>query len=157
NLLAAAGYAVIAFDAFYRFLPAGTGENDNAQMAAMYNAIDALAADAGCAVVLNHHSSKGDQSGKTVTDVGSGAGSMSRAADTHLVIRPHQTESHAVLDAVCRSWPPVESRSIRWEWPLWHASDLDPVLQKVGARSPAATSAASESSRPRVNHFAPDD
>ena len=41
--------------------------------------------------------SKGDQSGKSTTDVGSGAGSQSRAADTHLIIRQHEQEDVAVM------------------------------------------------------------
>ena len=37
----------------------------------------------GCSFVLIHHSTKGNQSGKTITDVG--AGSQSRTTDTHLI------------------------------------------------------------------------
>ena len=70
-----------------------------------------------------HHASKGDQSGKSATDVGSGAGSQSRAADTHLIIRPHQEENVAVVEAVVRSWPPVDRFCVRWEYPAWQ---LDP-------------------------------
>ena len=54
----------------------------------------------GAAWVNVHHASKGDQSGNSITDVGSGAGSQSLAADTHLIIRPHQDENVAVVEAV---------------------------------------------------------
>jgi RecA-family ATPase len=65
-------------------------ENDNASMAAVYNAIDRYADRLGCCFVAIHHASKGSQAEKSVTDVGAGAGSMSRAADTHLILRPHE-------------------------------------------------------------------
>ena len=115
-------YALIILDAWYRFLPIGFSENDNAQVMALYNKIDAYASRLGAAWVNVHHASKGDQSGKGVTDVGSGAGSQSRAADTHLIIRQHEQEDVAVIEAVVRSWPPVERFAIRWNFPTW---DLD--------------------------------
>ncbi|MGI6417616.1 MAG: hypothetical protein ACOX1P_18335 [Thermoguttaceae bacterium] len=59
-------------------------ENDNAAIMSLYNVIDGYAARLNTAWVNVHHASKGDQSGKGTTDVGSGAGAQSRAADTHL-------------------------------------------------------------------------
>lgn len=120
-------YALIILDAWYRFLPPGLSENDNAAVMALYNAIDGYAGRLGAAWVNVHHASKGDQSGKGVTDVGSGAGSQSRAADTHLIIRPHEEQGVAVLEAVVRSFPPVDPVCIRWEFPTWTlATDADP-------------------------------
>ena len=66
-------YILAIIDAFYRTLPAGADENDNATMAGLYNALDCYADALGAAFVNIHHSSKGDQSGKAVTDVGAGA------------------------------------------------------------------------------------
>ncbi len=51
-----------------------TDENDDAAMCRLYNLIDAYAEQLGAAFILVHHTSKGNQSGKGVTDVGSGAG-----------------------------------------------------------------------------------
>ncbi|MCC6285693.1 MAG: AAA family ATPase [Phycisphaerales bacterium] len=125
-------FRLIVLDAFYRFLPAGMDENANADMASLYNHIDRYAADLGCAFVLIHHSSKGNQSGKSVTDVGAGAGSQSRATDAHLVLRPHEEPDVVVLDAAVRSWPPRESACLRWAFPVWDvADDLDPKRLKV--------------------------
>lgn len=129
-------YGLIIIDAFYRTLPKGTDENDNGSVASLYNLLDGYAEWLGSAFVLIHHSSKGDQSGKSVTDVGAGAGSQSRATDTHLVLRPHEEEGAVVLDAVARSWPPIAPTCLRWNWPIWsHAPELDPsALQLPGAR-----------------------
>ena len=108
-------------------LPPGTDENDNAAMCRVYNTIDAYAEKLGAAFILVHHTSKGNQSGKGVTDVGSGAGSISRATDSHLILRPHEEPNCAVLEAAVRSWPPVEPRALRWTFPVWTPDDtLDP-------------------------------
>ncbi len=120
-------YKMIILDAFYRFMPSGADENDNAGMAAIYNTLDAYAHHLGCSFVLIHHSSKGNQSGKSVTDMGAGAGSQSRAADAHVALRPHEEDGVSVLDAVVRSWPPPDPFCVRWEFPVWNIDeDLDP-------------------------------
>jgi hypothetical protein len=124
-------YRLVCIDALYRAIPAGTSESDNAQMMQVYNQLDRMARLTGAAIVLNHHATKGDQSGKAVTDVGSGAGAISRATDTHLVIRPHEDDELCVLDAVTRSFPPPQSRSIRFLWPLWEPSGEEPKLKQA--------------------------
>jgi hypothetical protein len=122
---------VIVLDAFYRLLPAGYSENDNAQMAEIYNAIDSYAERLNCAFVLIHHSTKGSQAEKRVTDVGSGASAMGRAADAHLVLREHEEPGVIVLDAALRSWRQIEPVCLRWDWPLFVPDDsLDPKALK---------------------------
>ncbi|KAA0219700.1 MAG: bifunctional DNA primase/polymerase [Phycisphaerae bacterium] len=120
-------YALIVLDAFYRFMPRDMDENDNGTMANIYNHIDALADRLGCSFVLIHHATKGNQSAKSVTDVGAGAGSQSRAADAHVVLRPHEEPGAVVLEAAVRSWAPIEPMALRWTFPVWTAApDLDP-------------------------------
>lgn len=127
DALAPGQYAAIILDAMYRFLPAGTDENDNGAMAGIYNRLDAYAERLGCCFISIHHTTKGNQSAKSVTDVGAGAGSQSRAADAHLVLRPHEQPGAVVLEAAVRSWPPVTPIALRWEFPVWRpAPDLDP-------------------------------
>jgi hypothetical protein len=121
-------FKLIVLDAFYRFMPKDSDENDNGTMSQVYNHLDAFAARLGCSFVLVHHSSKGNQSGKSVTDVGAGAGSQSRATDTHLILRPHELDDVVVLDAAVRSWPPIGPRCLRWLFPVWEPDDvLDPL------------------------------
>lgn len=120
-------FKVIVLDAFYRFMPERCDENDNAMMANIYNTIDSYADRLRCSFVLIHHSTKGNQSSKAVTDVGAGAGSQSRATDTHLVLRPHDEDGVVVLDAAVRSWPPIAPVCLSWDFPVWQpAPDLDP-------------------------------
>ncbi len=141
--LEAGRYALIILDASYRFMPRDMDENDNGTMAGIYNLIDALADRLGCCFAIIHHTTKGNQSGKSVTDVGAGAGSQSRAADTHVILRPHEVPKAVVLEAALRSWPPIEPIALRWEFPVWRvAPDLDPTALRVEkprrAKRPAA-------------------
>jgi hypothetical protein len=129
-------FKVIILDAFYRFMPRDMDENDNGTMASLYNHIDRYADRLGCSFVLIHHTTKGGQSAKSVTDVGAGAGSQSRATDTHVILRPHEEDEAVVLDAAVRSWPPVAPRCLRWSFPVWSAADdLDPAqLRSEGGK-----------------------
>ncbi|MBI1374081.1 MAG: AAA family ATPase [Phycisphaera sp.] len=129
-------FKVIILDAFYRFMPRDMDENDNGTMASLYNHLDRYADRLGCSFVLIHHTTKGNQSAKSVTDVGAGAGSQSRATDTHMVLRPHEEDDAVVVDAAVRSWPPVAPRCLRWSFPVWSpADDLDPAqLRSDGGR-----------------------
>jgi len=121
-------FKLIVMDAFYRFLPKDSDENSNANMTDVYNRLDWYAAMLGCCFVLVHHASKGNQSGKSITDVGAGAGSQARATDTHLIMRQHQEDGCVVVDAAVRSWQPLDSLCLRWSFPVWNIDDsLDPA------------------------------
>ncbi|MBO4287852.1 MAG: AAA family ATPase, partial [Kiritimatiellae bacterium] len=117
------GFKLVIIDAFYRALPKGTDENDNGTVAGLYNLIDKYAAALDCAFVLIHHTSKGNQSLKSITDVGAGAGSQSRASDTHVILRRHKEEGCVVMESVVRSFPSVGAVCLRWDWPLWERDD----------------------------------
>lgn len=139
-------YRLIVVDALYRFLPLDGEENANETMTRVYNTLDGIAKHSGASVVVVHHATKGNQSDKAVTDVGAGAGSQSRAADTHLILRPHEADDAVVVDAVVRSFPPMDSFVIRSTKPGWVlAMDLDPTQ----LRKPARRGKAAESAKPK--------
>lgn len=122
---------LIVIDAKYRLFGNGLEENSNDDQTEFHNQMDAFASVMNCPILLVHHSSKGDQNGKAVTDVGSGGGSQARAVDLHLTIRPHQTEGMAVMEAGIRSFAKVEPVSLRWNFPLWEVAEgVKPVLCK---------------------------
>ena len=132
-------YALIVLDAFYRFLPVECDENSNGDVMRLYNYIDSHAMRLNCCYVQIHHSSKGEQGNKAVTDVGAGAGSQSRAPDTHLVIRPHVEKGLFVAEAATRSFPPMEPVVLRWEYPRWsvdHEADPTQLAGKTAKASP---------------------
>lgn len=123
-------YDIIVIDAFYRILPKGMSENDNASMTQIYNKLDSLASKNEASIINIHHSSKGNQGDKGVTDVGAGAGAISRAADTHMVIREHVEEKHVVIEAVTRSGLSPAPVAAEFRFPLWiHKPDMDPTVK----------------------------
>ncbi len=138
-------FKLIVLDAFYRFLPKETDENDNSAMAQLYNCVDRIGERQGCAIVLIHHASKGNQSGRGVTDVGSGAGAQSRAVDAHIVLRPHEVDGAVVLEAAVRSWPPVAKVGLRWEFPAFR---VDPSLDTSQLRRENGRRSKSEPNKP---------
>lgn len=145
-------FQLIILDALYRFVPADRSENDNSMMAGLYNSIDQLAEASGSAVIVVHHSNRGDQSGKVVTDVGAGAGAQSRAADAHIVLRAHEEDSTYVVDGAIRSFAPISPFCLRWDFPLFHRDDsLDPEL----LRSPKRRGDDPDS-RPKRSEWPPD-
>lgn len=126
---------LIIFDALYRVLPKDMNENDNAAMTQVYNTLDQIAEASGATVFVIHHTSKGSQAAKGVTDIGSGAGAISRAADSHLTIREHEEDGALVIESVTRSFPPPEPIVARKEgWLLFTDSTLDPC--RIKGRSP---------------------
>ena len=128
--LVAAGasrFDVIILDALYRFIPAGTSENDNAQMMLIYNTIDRIARTFDCSVICVHHSSKGNQNEKQVSDVGAGAGAISRAADTQVVLFPHEQPGLVCIEAITRSSKTPAARSAKLDNFLWSLCEDDAV------------------------------
>lgn len=120
-------FRLIILDALYRFLPAGTDENDNGAMANIYNRIDRYADQLQCSFVLIHHTSKGNQALKAVTDVGAGAGTQARATDTHFILRHHEEPGVVAVEAEVRSWPPLAPYCLHWNFPVWTPDhELDP-------------------------------
>jgi hypothetical protein len=131
-------FSAVVVDALYRTLPDGTSEADNAQMMALYNLLARYTLRYDCTAFVVHHSSKGEQGDKAATDVGSGAGSISRAADAHLIIRPHEEDSCYVLEGVNRDFKPPEPVALRWEFPVFTADEtLDPAKLRKGRRKKA--------------------
>lgn len=138
------GFGLIILDALYRMLPDGVSENDNAAIARVFNIEDRIARRTGAAILNVHHASKGEQSGKAVTDVGAGAGAQSRAVDCHVVLRPHEDPDRVVMESVARSFSPQPARVLRWEFPLWVLDEeSDPEAVK-GLRSPAESKRCAE-------------
>ena len=132
-------FDVIIIDALYKALPKDVDENSNGQITDVYSHLDRLARSTGAAVILVHHTSKGNQANKSVTDVGSGAGAQSRAPDTHLTLRPHKENGVVSVNCCVRSFPPVDPFCLcRDENNLWSlAPEYDPAEMegKEGKRS----------------------
>jgi hypothetical protein len=151
------GAGLIILDALYRLLPEGVSENDNSSMTMLYNDLDQIALGSGASVVVVHHTSKGGQADKGITDGGAGAGAISRASDCHILIREHEEEGAVSLHAVSRSFPPPSPMvAMRNDWILVEAPELDPEKMKGRRLSGRATNSkppsADEVMPPRLGH-----
>ena len=117
--------SLIVIDAWYRALPKDCDENANGDVMQVYNRLDAIAADLGCAILLVHHTTKGiaANAARTTTDLGAGAGAQSRAADAHIAIRPLKFPGASGISAVVRSWPAVKPFAVSWEFPVFKVNE----------------------------------
>jgi hypothetical protein len=133
-------YSLIIIDAFYKTLPKGTDENSNSDVTSLYVLLDETAEKTDSALAVVHHTSKGSQAGKSVTDMGSGAGAQSRSVDVHIVLRDHEDKDTVVLQAVIRAQPPIEPVCLTFRYPLWEvARDKNPERVAVANKRPAVT------------------
>jgi len=137
HALPAGRFDMVILDPLFEIFPRDMDENSNTALAEVYRTLRLYAKQLHAAIVVCHHLSKGSQADKSITDLGAGAGSQSRAADCHLAIRPHAKDDAGVLSGVVRSFPPFEPFAIRWRFPLWElAPDLDPEdLRRAGKRT----------------------
>ncbi len=137
-------YVLVICDALYRFYPDDFMENNNSGFTKIYNTLDKYADALDSAIVVVHHTAKGNQAGKDITDIGAGGGAQSRASDTHLVLRKHQHQNVAIIESECRSFPKMEPFCAKFEWPVWmDAPHEDPTLfegatEKKARKQPAA-------------------
>lgn len=133
-------YSLVLLDALYKAMPRGTDENSNSDVTSVYCALDEMAERTGAATVVIHHTSKGSQAGKGITDMGAGAGAQSRSVDVHLVLRDHEAEDTVVLAGVIRAQPPIDPVCLTFEYPLWRvAEDKDPTRVAIVNKRPPVT------------------
>ncbi len=133
-------HCLIGLDALYKAMPRDSDENSNSDMTSAFITLDAIAETQDCALMGNHHASKGSQHNKSISDMGSGAGAQSRSADVHAVLREHEDPDTCVLAAVLRSQVPVEPVVIKFEYPLWVlAPDKNADNVAVANKKPGAT------------------
>ncbi|MGD0461601.1 MAG: AAA family ATPase [Tepidisphaeraceae bacterium] len=127
-------YSLVILDALYRLVPEDFDENSNGKVTQLYDVVDRYAQFSGAAFVCIHHASKGNQWGKSVTDIGSGAGAQARAVHAHIIMRPHGVADAAVMDFALRSFPPQPSIAAKYEHPVWvRNQELNPADLKTSA------------------------
>ncbi len=123
NEFIALGIEVVLLDAFYRAIPEGVDENSNTEIMQLYNTLDLYAKELNSAFILVHHTTKGSQKEKGITDIGAGAGSQSRAADTHLTLLPTTDEHVVEIKGVTRSFASFDPFKICRRFPLWELEE----------------------------------
>jgi hypothetical protein len=117
---------LIIIDPLY-LLHGGRAENAAEQMAQLMALFGRLARELNCAVWINHHFSKGDQSGRDSIDRFSGSGVFGRYADGLITMTRHEEDDCFTVDFTLRGQQPVESFVVRWRYPLFQPEPkLDP-------------------------------
>lgn len=125
-------YSLVVVDALYRAYPEGINENSNSDLTRVYNLLDTTAQVHGCAFVIVHHATKGNQVDKSVTDIGAGGGAQSRAVDAHVVLVDHSEPDTVAMKAALRACEPLAPIALRCNWPIWEiAEDIDPTALAV--------------------------
>jgi hypothetical protein len=147
------GFGLIIIDALFKVLPQGADENDNAGMARLYNMLNKWSLTTSATIGVVHQASKGNQAEKSVTDVGSGAGSMSRAVDTHLVLRAHEEDKCVVLEARCRTFPPSAAVGLRFNYPAWEVDETLDVELLQGKPRKGSAKEETEDVPPSIQEF----
>jgi len=112
-------FELIIIDSFYKLFGEKQDENSNACVGRMLSDLQAVASRLSIAIVVVHHTSKGSQGGKAVTDTGAGAGAFWRCIDSGLAIRQHEEDGIYVVDGVVRSFKALEPFCVKQDFPLW--------------------------------------
>ena len=125
------GYGLLTLDPIYKLYGSDTDENSARDVAALMNAIEALAVETGAAVAFGSHFSKGNQAGKDAIDRVSGSGVFARDPDSLLNLTAHEQPDCYTVNVTLRNFPPMEPFVVRWEFPLFVRDDgLDPAALK---------------------------
>ena len=126
---------VVVLDPVYKLNSEGE-ENSSRDMTRLFNAIDRLTTEAGCAVILNDHFSKGSQAEKDPLDAIRGSSAKGGDVDAAMILRRLDMEDHFRVDIIHRELPPVDPFSIAWSFPMMElAPEVDAdKLKKPGGR-----------------------
>jgi hypothetical protein len=102
-------------------------ENSSRDQTLFFNQIDRLTTEAECTVVLNDHTTKGNQSEKDPLDTIRGSSAKGGDLDAAMVLRKHEVDLCYRVDMVHRELAPVDPFTIGWNYPLMELRpDLDP-------------------------------
>ena len=135
-------YKLIIIDPIYKVL-GDRDENSAGDINSLMNELEAIAVNAGAAIVVGHHFSKGGQSGKESMDRISGSGVFARSPDAIVIITKHEQEDVYTIETTLRNFKRIEPFCVKWEYPLMTRNEeMDPKKLKQGgaAKTKYATS-----------------
>jgi hypothetical protein len=106
-------------------------ENSSRDQTLFFNQIDRLTTEAECTVVLNDHTTKGNQSEKDPLDTIRGSSAKGGDLDAAMVLRKHEVDGCYRVDMVHRELAPVDPFVMGWKFPLMELRpDLSPDAMK---------------------------
>jgi hypothetical protein len=116
-------YTLIIIDALYKLWPKGLDENGNADVAFLMGRIECVARETGAMILVIHHAPKGNTSGRSAIDMGTGAGSFARSVDGLIGFREHENPAKTVMEAEVRYFAKPDPLCLDWDFPRWR---IDP-------------------------------
>jgi len=125
------GLDLLIIDNLSRFYPCWEGftENDNAAMTRVMRLYQQMADDLNTCILLVHHTAKGIHDGRSVSDMGAGAGAIGRFSDGNAAIgrmRPddyEHGEPRWMFKCEPRNYPPISIPLVRCGV-LWRPASL---------------------------------
>jgi hypothetical protein len=121
---------VIVLDPVFKLNIEGE-ENSSRDQTVFFLQLDRLTTEAGCTVILNDHSGKGNQSEKDPLDVIRGSSAKGGDLDAAMVLRKHEVNGCFSVDMVHRELPPVDPFVLEWKYPMMTLRpDLDAAAMK---------------------------
>jgi hypothetical protein len=127
-------YTVFSLDPIYQLL-GGKGESDPAAVFELLRRLLALGSSLKSAVAVVQHFAKGDQSLKKAQDRLSGSSVWARFPDALMTFTGLKEKDCFGCDITVRSFKPVESFAVRWEFPRFRVDQsLDPEDVKTLGR-----------------------
>jgi AAA domain/DnaB-like helicase N terminal domain len=122
-------FSLVIFDPIYKGL-GDRDENKAGDVASLMNELERVAVKTGAAIAFGAHYSKGNQALKESIDRIGGSGVFARDPDSILTMTAHEEPEAFTVDCTLRNFPPVEPFVLRWDWPLFIRTDLDPEALK---------------------------
>ena len=109
--------AVVVVDPFYS-LAGGIDENSAGEVAAVMLGLQKLAEETGAAIIVAHHTGKGDAGSKSLFDRARGSSAFGGSVDVYLSLTA-RAEGRMVLDVMRRNARSPEPRKLVADFPLW--------------------------------------
>lgn len=129
-------YSLVTIDPLFRLMPGNADENSQAYVTSLFTKLTAAAIRMNSAILCIHHTTKGSQASKGVTDLDSGAGAQSRAPDWHGGLRLHSVPGCVSLHAIARDFPATKPSVWRLNIPaITHEPELDAEDLHTGRRN----------------------
>jgi hypothetical protein len=125
--------AAIVIDPFYS-LAGGIDENAAGEVAAVMLGLQKLAEEVGAAVIVAHHTGKGDAGSKGLFDRPRGSTAFGGSVDTFMSLTAARSgDGRMVLEVGRRHGPSLGKRMLQFEFPIWYdVGEAEPDTAGVG-------------------------
>ena len=128
--------ALVVVDPFYALVGEKMDEDKADDVRRVFFDLQRLAVELGGAVMVAHHTGKGDAGTKSVNDRARGSSAFAGSPDAFFSLVPTSEEGVVKLDGRRRNGMGPEPRALRWSYPLWEDVGTVESDAAVGAGAP---------------------